>query len=36
MRLHFYIDRYDNRRTARLRQSIHFSITQVFYAGHMH
>ena len=30
MRLHFSIGGYDYRRTARFRQSIHFSITQVF------
>ena len=29
MRLHFSTDGYDYRRTARFRQSIHFSITQV-------
>ena len=36
MRLHFSIGGYDYRRTARFRQSIHFSITQVLFAGHMH
>ena len=36
MRLHFSIGCYDYRRTARLRQSIHFSITQVLFADHMH
>ena len=29
MRLHFSIGGYDDRRTTRLRQSIHFNITQV-------
>ena len=36
MRLHFSIGGYDYRRTTRLRQSVHFSITQVLYADHMH
>ena len=36
MRLHFSITGYDYRRTARFRQGIHFSITQVFFAVHMH
>ena len=36
MRLHFSIGDYDYRRTARYRESIHFSITQVFFADHMH
>ena len=36
MRLHFSIGGYDYRRTARFRQSIHFSITQVLFADHMH
>ena len=36
MRLHFSIGGYDYRRTARFRQSIHFSITQVLLADHMH
>ena len=36
MRLHFSIGGYDFRRTARFRQSIHFSITQVLFADHMH
>ena len=31
MRLHFSIGGYDYRRTARFRQGIHFSITQVFF-----
>ena len=31
MRLHFSIGGYDHRRTARFRQSIHFSISQVFF-----
>ena len=35
-RLHFSIGGYDYRRTARFRQSIHFSITQVLFADHMH
>ena len=35
-RLHFSISGYDNRRTARFRQCIHFSITQVLFADHMH
>ena len=34
MRLHFSIGGYDYRRTARFRQSIHFSITQVLFADH--
>ena len=36
MRLHFSIGGYDHRRTARFRQSIHFSITQVLFADHVH
>ena len=36
MRLHFSIGGYDCRRTAHFRQSIHFSITQVLFADHMH
>ena len=36
MRLHFSIGGYDYRRTARFRQSIHFSIIQVLFADHMH
>ena len=36
MRLHFSIGGYDYRRNARFRQSIHFSITQVLFADHMH
>ena len=36
MRLHFSIGGYDCRRTARFRQSIHFSITQVHFADHVH
>ena len=36
MRLHFSIGCYVYRRTSRLRQGIHFSITQVLYADHMH
>ena len=36
MRLHFTIGGYDYRRTARLRQSIHFSITHVLFADHVH
>ena len=36
MRLHFSIGGEDYRRTARFRQSIHFSITQVLFADHMH
>ena len=36
MRLHFTIGGYDYRRTARFRQSIHFSIIQVLFADHMH
>ena len=36
MRLHFSIGGYDYRRTARFRQSIHCSITQVLFADHMH
>ena len=31
MRLHFFIGCYDYRRTARFRQSIHFSITHVLF-----
>ena len=36
MRLHFSIGGYDYRRTARFRLSIHFSITQVLFADHVH
>ena len=36
MRLHFPIGGYDCRRTARFRQSIHFSIIQVLVVDHMH
>ena len=36
MRLHFSIGGYDYRRTARFRQSIHFSIIQVVFADHVH
>ena len=36
MRLHFSIAGYDYRRIARFRQGIHYSITQVFFADHMH
>ena len=36
MRLHFSIGGYDYLRTARFRQGIHFSITQVLFADHMH
>ena len=36
MLLHFTIGCYDYRRTARFRQSIHFSINQVLFADHMH
>ena len=36
MRLHFSIGGYDYRRTARFRQSIHFSFTQVLFADHVH
>ena len=36
MRLHFSIGGCDFRRTARFRQSIHFSFTQVLFADHMH
>ena len=36
MRLHFTIGGYDDLRTARLRQSIHFSFTQVLFADHVH
>ena len=36
MRLHFSIGGYDYRRTTRLRQSIHFSFTQVLFADHVH
>ena len=35
MRLHFFIGGYDYRKTARLRQNIHFNITQVLFADHM-
>ena len=36
MRLHFSIGGYDYRRTAQFRQSIHFSITRVLFADHVH
>ena len=36
MRLHFSISCCDYRRTTRRRQGIHFSITQVLFADHMH
>ena len=36
MRLHFSIGGDDCRRTTRFRQSIHFSITQVLFADHVH
>ena len=36
MRLHLSIGGDDYRRSARFRQSIHFSITQVLFADHMH
>ena len=36
MRLHFTIGGYDYRRTARFRQGIHFSITQILFADHVH
>ena len=36
MRLHFSIGGYHYRRTARFRQTIHFSITQVLFADHVH
>ena len=36
MRLHFSIGGHDYRRTTRFRQGIHFSITQVLFADHMH
>ena len=36
VRLHFSIGGCDYRRTARFRQSIHFSITQVLFADHVH
>ena len=36
MRLHFSSGGYDYGRTARFRQSIHFSITQVLVADHVH
>ena len=36
MRLHLFIDCYDYRRITRLRQDIHFSVTQVLFADHMH
>ena len=36
MRLHFSIGWYDYRGTARFRQSIHFSFTQVLFADHVH
>ena len=36
MRLHFSIGGYDFRWTTRFRQGIHFSITQVLFADHVH
>ena len=36
MRLHFTIGCYNRRRTARFRQGIHFSITQILVADHVH
>ena len=36
MRLHFSIGGYDYRRTARFRQSIHFTRIQVVFADHVH
>ena len=36
MRLHLSMGGHDYRRTARFRQSIHFSITQALFADHMH
>ena len=36
MRLHFTIGGYDHRRTARRRQSLHFSRIQVLFADHVH
>ena len=36
MRLHFSIGGYDYRRTTRFRRSIHFSITRVLFADHVH
>ena len=36
MRLHFSIGGYDYRRTARLRQGIHFSRIPVLFADHVH
>ena len=36
MRWHFSSGGYDSRRTTRFRQSIHFSITQVLFADHVH
>ena len=36
LRLHFTIGGYDYRGTTRLRQSIHFSFTQVLFADHVH
>ena len=36
MRLHFSIGCHDHRRTARFRQSIHFSRVQVLFADHIH
>ena len=36
MHLHFSIGGYDYRRTTRLRQGIHFSRIQVFFADHVH
>ena len=36
IRLHFSIGGYNYRWTARFRQSIHFSITQVLFADHVY
>ena len=36
MRLHFSIGCYDCRGTTRFRQGIHFSITLVLFADHVH
>ena len=36
MCLHFSIGGYDHRGTARFRQGIHFSITLVLFADHVH
>ena len=36
MRLHFSIGGYDYRRTARFRQSIHFSFAQVLFSDYVH